>query len=143
MQIDLFAPKESGSVVVSTSNSGYLAKYTHSPSTDLPPVVIVDGVLDTYVYSLLERSNNLAVSWWLMASYAYYLLDETIISDECFDQLTQVISDNYQNIVHVNKDLVTEDRLSCGSAYDLRVYPTRVMVCASRMISTLQQAHSQ
>lgn len=143
MQIDLFAPKESGSAVLSTNDSGYSVKYNHSPNADLPPVVIVDGVLDTYVYGLLERSKNLAVSWWLMASYAYYLLDETIISDECFDYLTILIGENYEEIEHVNKDLVTMDRLSCGSAFDLRVYPTRVMVCASRMISTLQQAHSQ
>lgn len=143
MQIDLFAPKESDTVNLSPKGPGYLAQYHHRPQHNFPPVMIVDGVLDTYVRGLLLRSKNLAVSWWLIASYAYYMRDETLISDEFFDYLTLVIKENFDEIVHVNKDLITEDRLSAGSAFDLRIYPNRVMVCAEQLMDILHKTRSQ
>lgn len=140
MQIDLFAPKESDVVSLTPKASGYLASYQHQPNYQYPPLMVVSGVLDAYVTSLLQRSKNLAVSWWLMGSYAYYYLDETIISDEFFDYLTVLIRENYDEIVHVNKDLITEDRLTCGSAFDLRIYPTRVMSCTQQILTQMRKA---
>jgi len=142
MQIDLFAPKESGSVSVNPQGSGYIARYQQQPGNQFPPVIIVDGVLDTYVQMLVRQSPKLAVSWWLIASYAYYQCNETIISDECFDYLTLVIRENYDTIEHVNKDLITEDRLSCGSAFDLRIYPIRVRCCAELIMRQIALARN-
>lgn len=142
MQIDLFAPKESDVVNLTPKSPGYLATYQHQPNHQYPPLLVVNGVLDTYVSGLLQRSKNLAVSWWLMGSYAYYYLDETIISDEFFDYLTLFLSENLDQIVHVNKDLITEERLACGSAFDLRIYPIRVMSCTQQLISQLHKARS-
>lgn len=138
MQLDLLAPKESGTVAVTKESVGYVAAFKHSPNLDRKPLVIVDSLYDFQVMELVKNSPRLAVSWWLMASYAYYLLDETIISDECFDYLTVLIGENYEEIEHVNKGLVTMDRLSCGSAYDLRIYPNRVMSCATRLVTQLK-----
>jgi len=139
MQIDLFAPKESGVVSLTPKESGYLASYQHQPNYQYPPLLVVNGVLDAYVANLLKRSKNLAVSWWLMGSYAYYYLDETIISDEFFDYLTVLIRENYSTIEHVNKDLITEERLSVGSAFDLRLYPTRVMSCTQQILTQMRK----
>lgn len=139
MQIDLFAPKESDVVSLTPKASGYLATYQHQPNYQYPPLMVVNGVLDVYVANLLKRSKNLAVSWWLIGSYAYYHLDETIISDEFFDYLTVLIRENYSTIEHVNKDLITEERLSVGSAFDLRIYPTRVMSCTQQILTQMRK----
>ena len=139
MQIDLFAPKESDVVSLTPKASGYLATYQHQPNYQYPPLMVVNGVLDVYVANILKRSKNIAVSWWLMGSYAYYYLDETIISDEFFDYLTVLIRENYSTIEHVNKDLITEERLSVGSAFDLRIYPTRVMICTHQILTQMRK----
>lgn len=139
-QRDLFAPKESGSVVLEQHKNGYMATYVHTPGHQYPPVLIVNGLYDEYVRQLLTKSKNVAVSWWLIGSYAYYMRDVTLISDEFFDYLTLFIRENFDEIVHVNKDLITPDRLDCGSAYDLRIYPTRVMVCAESLMDKLAAA---
>lgn len=142
MQVDLFAPKESGTVELKPSGPGWLATYYHQANYKASPLVIVDNKLDHYVKGLVANKINLAVSWWLIASYAYYLLDENLISDELFDELTQVIKLNFDTIEHVNKDLITEDRLSAGSAYDIRVYPIRVMSVTHHLLDKMKQVSS-
>lgn len=142
MQVDLFAPKESGTVELKPSGPGWLATYYHQANYKASPLVIVDNKLDHYVKGLVANKINLAVSWWLIASYAYYLLDENLISDEFFDYLTLLIKENYEQITHENKDLITPERIACGSAFDLRIYPTRVMVCAEQLITQVHKARS-
>lgn len=139
MQIDLFAPQEAGTVTMEPLGPGWLATYYHQANYKASPLVIVDNKLDHYVKGLVANKINLAVSWWLIASYAYYLLDENLISDELFDELTQVIKLNFDTIEHVNKDLITEDRLSAGSAYDIRVYPIRVMSCTQQILTQMRK----
>jgi len=141
MQIDMFAPQEAGTVAMEPLGPGWMARYHHQPNCKVPPLIIVDDKLDVYVKQLVATKINLAVSWWLIASYAYYILDETLISDELFDELTQVIKLNFDRIEHINKDLITEDRLSAGSAYDLRLYPTRVMSVTQQLLEKMRQAY--
>lgn len=142
MQVDLFAPQEADVVTLKLSGPGFLASYQHQPKRTIPPVAVVDGKLDMYVRTILEGKPNLAVSWWLISSYAYYMRDETLISDEFFDYLTLLIKENYEQITHENKDLITPERIACGSAFDLRIYPTRVMVCAEQLITQVHKARS-
>lgn len=126
MQVDLFAPKESGTVELKPSGPGWLATYRHTPACKTPPLVVVNGRLDEYVKQLVARNVSSAISWWLLGSFAYYMLDETLFSDELFDELNELIIEHYDTIEHVNKDMVTPERLSAGSAFDIRVWPLRV-----------------
>ena len=40
---------------------------------------------DAYALECFEKAPNSRVSWWLMASYGYYLYNRSILSDELFD----------------------------------------------------------
>jgi len=72
-----------------------------------------------------DMSPNQCVSWWLMASYAYYELMDPILDDEEFDQLTVRISEEWGLIDHPHKSLITSGNLESGSGFDIE-YPTIV-----------------
>lgn len=95
---------------------------------------LVNDLFDEYVKELLETNLNVSVSWWLICSFAYYRLDTSLISDGLFDYINNLISDNYSSIEHVNKDLVTPERLSVGSGYDIVNFPQRVQSATYRLI---------
>ena len=48
------------------------------------------------------------LSWWLMASYAYYELLNPIMLDEEFDELTKLLKDKWDEVDHPHKELITE-----------------------------------
>ena len=50
-----------------------------------------------------------------MCSYAYYIKDNPLVSDEEFDQLAQFILENYDAIDHPHKSLVTKADLEAGT----------------------------
>lgn len=55
------------------------------------------------------------ISKYLMCAYAYYVEDRPLISDSDFDKLAKDILDNYDNIEHVHKHLVTKEDLKAGT----------------------------
>ena len=46
-------------------------------------------MLDGQCKMVIERYPNATISWWLMASYAYYIHDIQIISDGLYDQMAR------------------------------------------------------
>ena len=59
-----------------------------------------------------------------MCAYAYYELDQPLISDTEFDMLAKEILDNWDNIEHMHKYLLTKDMLVAGTY--LGEYPNMV-----------------
>ena len=59
-----------------------------------------------------------------MCAYAYYELDKSLISDTEFDMLAKEILDNWDNIEHMHKYLLTKDMLVAGTY--LGEYPNMV-----------------
>ena len=55
------------------------------------------------------------IAKYLMCAYAYYVEDRPLISDSDFDKLAKDILDNYDNIEHVHKHLVTKEDLKAGT----------------------------
>ena len=55
------------------------------------------------------------IAKYLMCSYAYYIEDDPLVSDEEFDQLAQFILENYDAIDHPHKSLVTISDLEAGT----------------------------
>jgi len=55
------------------------------------------------------------IAKYLMCSYAYYALDKPLISDTEFDTLAKEILDNWDNIEHMHKHLLTKDMLVAGT----------------------------
>jgi hypothetical protein len=72
----------------------------------------------------IDVNINMTVPWYLMASYAYYVEDNPILSDEYFDRISQKMIKNWGDIEHMHKHLITLDMLGAGSY--LGEYPSMV-----------------
>lgn len=67
-----------------------------------------------------KNSKNVVVAWILMASYLYYLCDESILSDEVFDKMCKWLYANFDEVEHRHKYLIKKEDLSAGSLYQLQ-----------------------
>ena len=63
--------------------------------------------------------RNQLVSWFMIASYAYYHLDTQVMSDYDFDLLVRRIKHNWDDIDHPHKPLIKETNLDSGTGYDI------------------------
>ena len=73
---------------------------------------------------LIDDNINMSVPWYIMASYAYYVLDDPILTDSTFDRLCNKMLDKWDEIVHHHKEYVTKENLYAGTY--LGKYPSRV-----------------
>ena len=71
-----------------------------------------------------ESNINMTVPWYLMASYAYYVQDDPIISDRLFDLMGKRMLENWDKIEHFHKSYIKKDYLEAGTF--LGEYPSRV-----------------
>lgn len=82
----------------------------------------------------VDSNPELAIPWWLLASYSYYHLNRSMMSDSLFDKLTAILKTIPREIIddHAHGYLITEDGLSVGSAFDIKEtdYPTIVKFSA-------------
>ena len=81
--------------------------------------------LDLECLQLVGENINLAVPWFLMASYAYYVEDDPILTDATFDTLAKRIYKNWDDIEHQHKNLL--DRYSMSAGTYLGEYPNRTI----------------
>ena len=58
-----------------------------------------------------KMSANQLLSWFLISSYCYYRLSNPVMTDMDFDHLTHRLKEEYDNVDHPHKYLVTEDNL--------------------------------
>ncbi len=73
----------------------------------------------------IEKDINMVTPWYLMASYAYYVEDDPIFNDSFYDNLSRIFKEEWENINHFHKYLVSLDDLSAGTY--LGEYPKRVV----------------
>lgn len=73
---------------------------------------------------LVGENINLSVPWYLMASYAYYVMDDPILTDSVFDRMTNRMLGSWHEIEHPHKDLITIDMLEAGTYFG--EYPSKV-----------------
>lgn len=73
---------------------------------------------------------------WLVASYAYYHLDESLMSDEEYDATAKLLLDNWDGFRHTHKRIIKKADLEAGSAYALPKvrYPLIVRLAAVRQV---------
>lgn len=63
-----------------------------------------------------KESPKSAVFWWVVASYAYYVRDISLLSDAVFDKLSVAILD--KKIYHsMLSHLISDEDLRAGSGY--------------------------
>lgn len=87
----------------------------------------------------LLMSQNMLVPWYLITSYAYYHLDQSLVSDKVYDAICKLLLDEMDqfNIEHPNMDLIDPAALRAGTAFHLKIedYPSRVRSVAEGMVS--------
>lgn len=100
---------------------------------------IESGNYDTAARAAFKTNPNTIISFFLSASYAYYIRYESLLSDECFDKMCKWMLDKYETLEHNHKHLVTKDGLKAGSGYYLKEndYPLIVRVSTEQMISDI------
>lgn len=93
--------------------------------------------IDGQVRSLVEQRKVSPVAWWLMASYAYYRLNQSFLQDETFDWLGRYLKDNWDVIRHPNKRLIRQTATFSG--YYVKRYPIRVQAATWQLLDELNK----
>ncbi len=93
---------------------------------------------DVAVEKRLEGKPNLLVAWYLMASYGYYHMDKSIISDAMYDSICKRLLDGIHSfeIDHMHLHLCDDDALRAGTAFHLKKsdYPLMVIGATEHVI---------
>lgn len=79
---------------------------------------------EKYTNRVVDKSKNMLVPHYLMASYAYYEEDKPIYSDGYFDNMAKVLLKNYDSIEHIHKNHISKGDLEAGTF--LGKYPSRI-----------------
>lgn len=79
-------------------------------------------MLDKYCDEVINDNINMLVPWYIMAAYAYYVEDDPIVSDGCYDNLAKLLLKHYDEVDHQHKNLIDIDQLKAGTC--LIKYPT-------------------
>jgi len=67
------------------------------------------------------RTNpNMLVPYYLMHSFIYYNMSDSIISDSEYDEICRELKDKWDSIEHYHKHLVDVDALGAGTGYQLK-----------------------
>ena len=88
----------------------------------------VGELYDLEVAELVAKHPSAAVAWMLIASYAYYIHNNELITDATFDYLRKVVQENFDTITHPHLHLVHENGIVHKSLFELsrKDYPERV-----------------
>ena len=76
---------------------------------------------------------------WLMASYAYYIEDVSLLADTQYDADAKLLLKYWDDFEHVHKHLVTRGDLEAGTLFRLSMkdYPLPVVGGAKHWITQL------
>ncbi len=90
-------------------------------------------ISDIVVERFLDGKPNLLVPWYLMASYSYYHLNKSIMSDDMYDSICKRLLDSIHSfeIDHVHLYLCDDDALRAGTAFHLKKADYPLMVVGS------------
>jgi len=69
-------------------------------------------------YTVSELPLNQCLSIFMIASYLYYIRFHSIITDHEFDEISQKLLHNWDDVTHVHKHLVSVDDLRAGSLFN-------------------------
>ena len=80
------------------------------------------------------KNKNMLVPYYLMYSYLYYKKNESLISDNEFDDLCKDLLKNWDNINHMHKHLISRESLEAGTGYDLK-YTSMIISAANSLLN--------
>ncbi len=68
----------------------------------------------------MSEDLGLKLQRYLMGSYAYYILNETIMPDVEYDMISKELLEGYDTFEHRHKYLISKDDLQAGSLYHIK-----------------------
>ena len=71
--------------------------------------------IDRKAMTACKKNPNMIVPFYLMAAYAYYELDQPIMTDATFDELSKQGLKHWDTIEHQHKHLLNKDMLAAGT----------------------------
>ena len=80
---------------------------------------------------------NRLVPFYLMSSYLYYKEDRQVLTDEDFDRLAKRLLDNWDNVEHIHKHLISKGDLQAGTGYAIQ-YSQRIINAAKNWINVTE-----
>lgn len=70
-------------------------------------------------------------SYYLMSSFLYYVVDDSILHDWEYDHICLRLFENFDDFEHPHKYLLDVESLRAGTGYNIKFnYPIRVMLAA-------------
>ena len=102
---------------------------------------ISKGLVSEALRSVGENPNA-AVSWWLILSKAYYVDGLTLVPDAIFDSINRSLLENYDEITHAHKHLISKEALGAYSGFNIprEKYPR---VVNNSLIDLLKDYHKE
>jgi hypothetical protein len=91
---------------------------------NVPSIANRDNLLNNYFHKQVNTNINLTVPLYLIAAYAYYIEDDPLITDDCFDWLAKLLKEHWEELTHRHKKYLTLDDLNAGTY--LGEYPSIV-----------------
>jgi hypothetical protein len=93
--------------------------------------------LDAYARVCIAGTPGVIVSWWLMASFLYYVRDISLLTDAYYDELCRDLDTRWCEIEHQHKHLIDRAALDAGTGFYLTEdqYPLRVIGAAEYILS--------
>lgn len=77
-------------------------------------------MLDDKAREDFKTNPSSVLAWILMSSYAYYIQDDPILSDGCFDKMCKYALDNYDKLKHRHVErFITKEALRAGTMYHI------------------------
>lgn len=64
---------------------------------------------------VVGENRNMMVPWYLMAAYAYYHLNESLIADPTFDEMCFMLDREWSGIEHTHKAKIVRAELQAGT----------------------------
>lgn len=95
----------------------------------MPPNV---DAISTFVMDTVEANPKMLVSWYLVLSYAYYEMNESLVHDHVFDHICKELLSKIENfeIEHKHLYLVDAAALEAGTGHHITEWPSQVVSVA-------------
>ena len=65
-------------------------------------------------------NKNMLVPYYLMSSYLYYVEDKQVLSDHDYDNITKRLLNEWNEVKHYHKHLISIDDLKAGTGYAIK-----------------------
>lgn len=95
--------------------------------------------------SLAVKGPDGLVVWYLLASYAYYQMDVSLLPDSVYDwlcmEILDVMTHHPQAITHRHAHLIDAEALKAGTGFQIKEkeYPRIVVNTATRLAEKVKQ----